>query len=407
MADPFVHPCLAQLPRISGLAMAACGAGIKYADRDDLMLMTFCPGTTAAGLLTRSSLPAAPVLVTRENLEGGSPRVLVVNSGNANAFTGSEGLEHCRMIGQAAARSAGCEPKQVLMASTGVIGEPLPAKRIVRSIPGLVRDVQEADWLRVARAIMTTDTFPKGATVPAEIDGKAVTLCGIAKGSGMIAPDMATMLAFCFTDASIPAGTLKAMLAESAGRTFNAITVDGDTSTSDMLLLFATGTVGNAPPRSADDPRLMEFRTALDAVLKDLALQVVRDGEGASKLIEVRVRGAETDSAARQIAEAVANSPLVKTAIAGGDANWGRVIMAVGKSGQKVVPEDLVLKIGGETVARGGSRSGGYDEGRITRHLEGVEVLIEIDIGIGNGRFTMWTCDLTHGYISINADYRS
>jgi len=405
--SPLAPPDFPELPAIKGLGMAAGDAAIKHAGRNDLAIWTVDSGTSAAGLFTRSMLPAAPVTVTKEHIQAAPPRALLVNSANANAFTGLQGLADCRTIARATAEALGCKPEQVLMASTGVIGEPLPVRQIMDRIPELPKKIRPAAWQDAAEAIMTTDTFAKGAHAHAVIDGQPVTLCGVAKGSGMIAPNMATMLAFCFTDARIPGVQLHEMLLASADRTFNAITVDSDTSTSDMLLLFATGKGGHAPPGSVDDPRFEGFRAALDELLKDLAIQIVRDGEGASKLIETRISGAESDASARKIAESVANSPLVKTAIAGGDANWGRIIMALGKSGENVQAEHLLIRIGGELVASGGQRAENYDESRITRHLEGDEILVEAELQIGSGAFTIWTCDLTHGYISINADYRS
>lgn len=405
--SPLAPPGFPDLPVITGLGMAAGDAGIKDVGRNDLAIWVVDSGTSAAGLFTRSVLPAAPITVTREHIQVEPPRVLVVNSANANAFTGLRGVDDCRVIARAAAEALGCKPEQVLMASTGVIGEPLPVRRITDRIPEVAGKIRPNAWQDVAEAIMTTDTFAKGACAHAAIDGCPVTLCGVAKGSGMIAPNMATMLAFCFTDARIPEAQLHEMLLTSADRTFNAITVDSDTSTSDMLLLFATGKAGNAPPNTMDDPGFREFRAALDELLRELAMQVVRDGEGASKLIEVRISGAESDVSARKIAESIANSPLVKTAIAGGDANWGRIIMALGKSGENMQAENLLLRIGGELVAKGGQRSEGYDESRIAEHLEGGNILIEVELQVGSGEYTVWTCDLTHGYISINADYRS
>ncbi len=405
--SPLAPPGFPHLPAITGLGMAAGDAGIRHVGSNDLAIWVLDSGTSAAGLFTRSALPGAPITVTKEHIQAAPPRVLVVNSANANAFTGLQGIADCRTIAKAAANAAGCRPEQVLMASTGVIGEPLPAKRIMDRLPELTERIRSDAWQDVAEAIMTTDTFAKGACAQASIDGQRVTLCGVAKGSGMIAPNMATMLAFCFTDARIPEPQLHEMLLKSADRTFNAITVDSDTSTSDMLLLLATGKAGNAPPGTMDDPRFRGFRMALDELLRNLSMQIVRDGEGASKLIEVRISGAESDASARKIAESIANSPLVKTAIAGGDANWGRIIMALGKSGENMQAENLLVRIGGELVARGGQRAESYDESRIAQHLEGDEILIETELQIGSGEYTVWTCDLTHGYISINADYRS
>lgn len=396
-----------ELEEVAGLTLAAHAAAIKYPDRLDMMLAAFDPGTTAAGVFTRSRTAAAPVLVCREHLLNPGPRALVVNAGIANAFTGQTGVEHCRMICAATAGAIACRPGQVFLASTGVIGEPLPVDRIVDSIPDLVQARRGGEWHAVAQSIMTTDTFPKGATTRTRIDGVDVVLSGIAKGSGMIEPNMATLLAFCFTDASIPSDILQQVLAECVGTTFNAITVDGDTSTSDSLLLFATGAAGNRQPRSIDDPALDAFKQALTGLLEDLAIQVVRDGEGASKLIEIRVTGARDDAAARIVAASIANSPLVKTAIAGEDANWGRIVMAVGKAGQEIDPNRLNIMIGGVQITENGERIRGYDEVTVSQHLKQDEIRIAVDLGMGSGIFMMWTCDLTHGYITINADYRS
>lgn len=405
LAPPGGFPGLGE---VAGVTLAAHAAAIKYPGRMDMMLAAFTPGTTAAGVFTRSRTAAAPVLVCREHLHNPGPRGLVVNAGIANAFTGRRtGMKHCRMVCSAVADALACDPGQVFLASTGVIGEPLPVERLVESVPHLVRAQHGRGWLDAARSIMTTDTFPKGASVRTEINGVEVVLNGIAKGSGMIEPDMATMLAFCFTDAAIPGDVLQQALACAVRTTFNAITVDGDTSTSDTLMLFATGAAGNRQPRSFDDPALDAFKRALTGLLGDLAVQVVRDGEGASKLVEIRVTGAGDDAAARAIAASIANSPLVKTAIGGEDANWGRIVMAVGKAGQEIDPDRLEIRIGGVSVTRDGERIGGYDERAVSQHLKQSEIMIDVDVGVGTGAFTMWTCDLTHGYITINADYRS
>lgn len=383
-------------------------AGIRYANRTDLMLAVFAPGTQAAGVLTTSKTSSAPVEWCRANLSQGQARVLVVNSGNANAFTGAKGVEAVRTIAQSAAAIAGCKPQEVFIASTGVIGEPLPAERVVNGIGELYERTSAAAWRSAAEAIMTTDTFPKLATAKARIDAATVTINGIAKGSGMIAPDMATMLAFLVTDAALPAHVLQALVAESARTSFNAITVDGDTSTSDTLLAFATGKgAHHAPIGKASDKRLDEFRQKLGAVMTDLALQVVRDGEGASKLISIAVSGAESAQSARRIGMSIANSPLVKTAIAGGDANWGRVVMAVGKSGEAADRDKLSIQFGGRRVATLGQRDPSYNEASMTSYMKGPQIDVAVDVGVGKGTFKVWTCDLTHGYISINGDYRS
>jgi glutamate N-acetyltransferase/amino-acid N-acetyltransferase len=332
---------------------------------------------------------------------------VIVNAGVANVFRGAEGDAAVRAEVDAVVGALGCAPEEVLVASTGVIGQRLPVERIVGRVPDLVAALRPDGIEAAARAIMTTDTFPKGAVATAEIAGVPVTVAGIAKGSGMIAPDMATMLAFVVTDAALPAAVLRALLREGADRSFNATTVDSDTSTSDTLLLLATGAAGNRPAAAADDPALADFREALLAVLTSLAHQVVRDGEGAQKFIAVAVRGAVDDTAARRIGLAIANSPLVKTAIAGSDANWGRVVMAVGKSGEAVDPARLGVAFGGHDVARDGAAVADLDETPVAEHLRGREVSIDVAVGDGPGASTVWTCDLTHGYIDINADYRS
>ena len=340
--------------------------------------------------------------------EGGTARALVVNSGNANAFTGSAGQLAVHVIADIAAAAVGCHANEVFMASTGVIGEPLPAERITRILDSLAEAGSADGWPDAARAIMTTDTFPKMATAAADIDGHKVTINGIAKGSGMIAPDMATMLAFVFTDAKLPAAVLQDMLSAGVRESFNAITVDSDTSTSDTLLLFATGKGAHHPAiAKTSDKRLGDFREKLDEVLLNLALQIVRDGEGAQKLIRVDVRGAESDAAARRIALSIANSPLVKTAIAGSDANWGRVVMAVGKAGEAADRDRLRIDFGGLVVAENGERARGYDEAAATQAVSGREVSIGVDLGLGTGKARIWTCDLTEGYIRINGSYRS
>ncbi|WP_193368552.1 bifunctional glutamate N-acetyltransferase/amino-acid acetyltransferase ArgJ [Pelagibius marinus] len=395
------------LPEIDGLQFATAACGVKYRGRPDVCLMVLDPGSTVAGVLTRSKTASAPVEWCRAQLPHGRARAVIVNSGNANAFTGKTGETSVKRVVQAVAGALGCRPQDVLAASTGVIGEPLPTERIIKTVRGLPKKLKADGWKTAARAIMTTDTYPKGALRKAEIGGNPVTLAGIAKGSGMIAPDMGTMLSFAFTDARLPGPVLQALLRQAADRTFNCITVDGDTSTSDTLLLGATGKAKH--PRISDprDPRLADFRRALEDLLRDLAQQVVRDGEGASKFITINVRGAASQGAARRIGLAIGNSPLVKTAIAGEDANWGRIVMAVGKSGERADRDRLSIAIGGVQVAEAGEVVPGYDEAPVAAHMKGSDIDIDVDIGIGRGRATVWTCDLTHGYISINADYRS
>jgi len=395
------------LPPIAGARLAALACGIRYKERKDLCLFEFAPGTTIAGVFTRSLTAGAPVDWCKAALKGKSARAFLVNSGNSNAFTGRVGRRAVKLTAGATAKLVGCKPGEVFAASTGVIGEPLPYERIVGAIPDLIEALTPDGWQGAGEAIMTTDTFAKLATRQARIGEVEVTINGIAKGSGMIAPDMATMLAFCATDAAIPAPVLQALLVRGTEKSFNCITVDSDTSTSDTLLLAATGAAGNKRPTRAGDPLLREFRAALDDLLLDLALQVVKDGEGASKFVEIAVTGAASAAAARRIALAIANSPLVKTAIAGQDANWGRIVMAVGKSGERADRDKLTIRIGGVLVAKNGGRAPDYDEAPVARHMKGDEIKIEVDIGLAKGRATVWTCDLTHGYIDINGSYRS
>ena len=388
--------------------MAAGRAGVRYSDRTDVLVAVLAPGTQVAGVFTKSKTSSAPVDWCKAAVKGGSARVLVVNSGNANAFTGKAGYAGAREIADSAAAIVGCRPQEVFMASTGVIGEPLPANRITRILADLVEAGSAGAWREAAGAIMTTDTFPKLATATALIDDKKVTINGVAKGSGMIAPDMATMLSFVFTDANLPASVLQEFLSAGVANSFNAITVDSDTSTSDTLLLFATGKGSkHAAITKASDRRLTEFHRKLDEVLLDLALQVVRDGEGAQKLIRIDVDGAESDAAAKRIALSIANSPLVKTAIAGADANWGRVVMAVGKSGEAADRDRLKISFGSQVVAEKGERAIKYNEAAATKAVSGRNVEIAVEIGLGKGRARVWTCDLTHGYIDINGSYRS
>jgi glutamate N-acetyltransferase / amino-acid N-acetyltransferase len=397
-----------KLPPLAGVRLATTAAGVRYQQRTDVLLALLAPGTQVAGVFTTSKTASAPVLWCRDKLKGGEARVLVVNSGNANAFTGKAGQEGVLDIANEAAAVARCRPDEVFMASTGVIGEPLPTQKITRVLGELVAQGAAGNWRAAADAIMTTDTYPKAATATAMIDGVKVTINGIAKGSGMIAPDMATMLSFVFTDANLPASVLQECLSAGVGPSFNSITVDSDTSTSDTLLLLATGKGGkHTAIAKASDKKLTEFRRALDAVLLDLALQVVRDGEGAQKLIRIDVTGAESDAAAKRIGLSIANSPLVKTAIAGNDANWGRVVMAVGKSGEAADRDRLKISFGGHVVAEKGMRAAKYNEATATKAVSGREVTIAVDLELGKGTARVWTCDLTHGYIDINGSYRS
>jgi len=398
------------MPAIAGVRLATAAAGIRYADRTDVLLALLAPGSTAAGVFTRSKCPSAPVEWCRAKLKGARPRALVVNSGNANAFTGKNGRAACKFTADIAARAAGCSPDDVFLASTGVIGEPLNAKAFDGVMERMVAGARPTPWLDAAKAIMTTDTFPKVATATARIGKATVTINGIAKGAGMIAPDMATMLSFVFTDASISASALQTLLRDGVADTFNAVTIDGDTSTSDTLMAFATGAAAahGAPAIArATDPRLKRFRAAFKAVLADLAEQVARDGEGARKLVEILVEGATSKNSARKIARSIANSPLVKTAIAGEDANWGRVVMAVGKAGEPADRDRLSIWFGGIRVAHKGERDPGYDEAAVSAVMARPEITLKVDIGLGRGRDRMLTCDLTKEYVAINGDYRS
>lgn len=411
-AKPPVSPnapkIFAKLPPLAGVSLASGAAGVHYKGRTDVMMAVFAPGTQVAGVFTKSKAPSAPVDWCKASLPEGTARALVVNSGNANAFTGKAGFEAAESVARSAAAIVGCKPAEVFMASTGVIGEPLPADRIIAVLDTLASAAAPDAWRAAAEAIMTTDTFPKMATVTARIDDKTVTINGMAKGAGMIAPDMATMLSFVVTDATLPAGVLQALLSEGVKDSFNAITVDSDTSTSDTLLLFATGKgAAHAPVTTAADPALADFRAKLQVLLLDLALQVVKDGEGAGKFIRIDVTGAESDAAARKIAFSIANSPLVKTAVAGNDANWGRVVMAVGKSGEMADRDKLSIRFGNIWVAKDGARAPDYDEEAATKAVCGLEVEIGADIGLGQGKSTVWTCDFTHAYIDINGSYRS
>jgi len=399
-----------KMPAIDGVRIATAQAGIKYKGRTDLLAMVFDEGTAVAGVFTRSKCPSAPVDLCRQNLGGGRARVLVVNSGNANAFTGKRGRESTELTAKAAAKAAGCPEGEVFLASTGVIGEPLDTTKFAHLLDGMVSDARPDGWAEAGQAIMTTDTYPKYATATVDLGGVMVTINGIAKGAGMIAPDMATMLSFVATDAPIEARVLQDMLSKGTAKTFNAVTVDSDTSTSDTLILFATGKAEKrGAPRITDpkDARLAQFRRALNRILKNLALQVVRDGEGARKQIEVTVTGAKSARSAKRIALSIANSPLVKTAVAGEDANWGRVVMAVGKAGEPADRDLLAIWFGDIRVAHEGERDPAYSEDETSAYMKRDEVAIRVDLGIGRGKATVWTCDLTKEYVAINGDYRS
>lgn len=408
--SPLAPSAFPDIDTIDGVRFATGEAGIKYRDRKDVVLAVFDPGTVAAGVLTRSKCPGAPVEWCREQLTHGLARGLVVNSGNANAFTGRRGREAARHTAEVAARAIGCDPSEIYLASTGVIGEPLDANKFDAVIPAMTSRLKAEDFAGIARAIMTTDTFPKGAYRTIDMDGVTVRIAGIAKGSGMIAPDMATTLAFVFTDAPIAQPLLQRIVSAGIEDSFNAITVDSDTSTSDTLLMFSTGQAahrGVALIDAADDPRLESFQAAVQDLLLDLALQVVRDGEGAAKFVTVEVSGAVSKRSARAVAKAIANSPLVKTAIAGEDANWGRVVMAVGKSGEAVDRDRLAISFGDVCLAKAGMRSETYDEAAASAHMRQSEVLLRVDLGLGEASDTVYTCDLTKAYIEINGDYRS
>ena len=405
--SPIAPARFPELPPIAGVRLAACEAGVRYKGRTDLMLAELAPGSAVAGVFTQSTMPGQPVIWCRQCLPHGRIRAIVVNSGNANVFTGRAGWQVVESTAAAAARLLDCAPNEVYIASTGVIGEPPPADIIAAALPKAVSSLGGDRWEAAARAIMTTDTFPKGATVTASVDGVTVRLNGFAKGSGMIAPDMATMLAYVFTDAALPPAVLQPLLAAAAERSFNSMTVDGDTSTSDTLMLCATQRARHPAIANADDGRLADFRRALEAVTIDLAQQVARDGEGASKFVTIEVTGAESDKAARRIGLTIGNSPLVKTAIAAGDANWGRIVMAVGRAGEKADRERLSIAVGGVQIATEGGPVPGYNEAPVAAHMAGREIHIAVDLGIGAGRATVWTCDLTHGYVDINGSYRS
>ena len=414
--SPLAPTDVPDMPAISGVKLATAAAGIRYQGRTDVLLAVMDKGTTVAGVFTQSKCPSAPVEWCRAKLSGGRSskggfaRALVVNSGNANAFTGKTGRQATTLTASIAAKALGCSPNEVFLASTGVIGEPLDATKFNGVLGTLAETAAPGQWMDAAKAIMTTDTFPKVATATVKLGKAKVIISGMAKGAGMIAPDMATMLAFVFTDAPIAAGALQSLLQSGVEDTFNAVTIDGDTSTSDTLLAFATGTAAaNGAPKisRAGDPRLKAFTKAFRAVLADLAEQVARDGEGARKLVEIIVDGATSKASARKIAMSVANSPLVKTAIAGEDANWGRVVMAVGKAGEPANRDKLAISFNGIRVASRGARDPSYDEAEVSRAMKNPKIQIKIGLGLGKGRDRVLTCDLTKEYVAINGDYRS
>ena len=408
--SPFAPAALAKLPAIDGVRFATAEAGIRYKNRTDLLVAVMDEGTVAAGVLTQSKTASAPVIACRKHLKKGTARILVVNSGNANAFTGTKGRAAVDLTIERAAEAASCKPHDVYVASTGVIGEPLDASKFANLLAGLARDAKADSFEAAARAILTTDTYPKLATRTATIGTAEVTLNGFCKGAGMIAPDMATMLCFIFTDAAIGADALQELVAAHAETTFNCMTIDGDTSTSDTCLAFATGAASKRGQKfvsKAKSKKLAEFSAALHDLMRDLAIQVAKDGEGLSKFVTFEVEGAKSWAAARTIARACANSPILKTAIAGEDPNWGRVVMAVGKSGEAADRDKLAIWFGPHCVARDGERASEYDEKTVATYMKNRDIVIRINAGVGKASATVWTCDLTHDYISINADYRS
>jgi glutamate N-acetyltransferase / amino-acid N-acetyltransferase len=408
--SPLAPVSFPQMPVIAGVRMATAAAGIRYPGRTDVLLALFDPGTTVAGVFTRSKCPSAAVDWCREHINGGAASALVVNSGNANAFTGKSGRAATKLTAEIAAKAARCKPGEIFLASTGVIGEPLDASKFAHVMDRLIAEAAPGGWEAAAKAIMTTDTFPKGAAAVVRLGSQTVTICGVAKGAGMIAPDMATMLSFVFTDAPVAPAVLKALLRDGVADTFNAVTIDGDTSTSDTLLTFASGAAaarGVAKIAQLSDPRLAAFRKGFNAVLANLSEQVARDGEGARKLVEIVVEGAVSKKSARRIALSIANSPLVKTAIAGEDANWGRVVMAVGKAGEPADRDRLSIWFNGIRVAHKGARDPGYDEAAVSEAMKKPEITLKVALGLRDGRDRVLTCDLTKEYVAINGDYRS
>lgn len=408
--SPLAPKTVPDMPVIAGVRLATAEAGIRYKNRTDVLLAVMDKGTAVAGVFTRSKCPSAPVEWCRTKLKGGKARALVVNSGNANAFTGKTGRSSTALTAKIAAKAVGCSEGEIFLASTGVIGEPLDATKFDGVLGRLAETAEPGDYLAAAKAIMTTDTFPKVATATVKLGKAKVTINGMAKGAGMIAPDMATMLSFIFTDAPIAPAALQALLKSGVEDTFNAVTIDGDTSTSDTLLAFATGAAAahGAPKiNRASDPRLKAFVKAFNQVLANLSEQVARDGEGARKLVEITVEGAKTKASARKIAMSIANSPLVKTAIAGEDANWGRVVMAVGKAGEPADRDKLSISFNGIRVAKSGARDPSYDEAQVSEAMKAPEIAIKVSLGLGKGRDRVLTCDLTKEYVAINGDYRS
>jgi len=405
--SPLAPKTYPELPEIAGVRFATAEAGIKYKGRTDVLLAAFDAGTTVAGVFTSSKCPSAPVDWCRDSLRDGVARGLLVNSGNANAFTGMKGRHTVEVSAEFAARALGVKASEIFLASTGVIGEPLDPQKFDAATKEMAGRLSSGPWMDAAKAIMTTDTYAKVATATVDFDGVTVSISGIAKGSGMIAPAMATMLSFIFTDAPISSAVLQGLLQPLIQKSFNAVTVDSDTSTSDTCLVFATGKAPVDAINAADDPRAAAFAAALGDVLHELAILVVRDGEGATKMVTVNVEGATSDESAFRIAQSIANSPLVKTAIAGEDANWGRVVMAVGKAGEPADRDRLTIAFGDFVVAENGERAPSYDEAAASAYMKNEELELRVGLGIGTGHATVYTCDLTHGYIDINGSYRS
>lgn len=405
--SPLAPKNFLQMPDISGVSLATSECAIKYKNRTDVMVAELSSGTVAAGVFTKSKTASANIWWGKDAIKKGKGRVLVVNSGNANAFNGKCGEDSVDRIVKACAILWNCAEEEVFPSSTGVIGQPLPDEKIISELSNIKSKLSPSAWEDAARAIMTTDTYPKAATRTAKIGGVEVKINGIAKGSGMIAPDMATMLSYVFTDAAISHNALQEMLSDSVEDSFNSITVDSDTSTSDTLLAFATGKAGNKLIENASDLEAKDFKEKFASLLLELSHLVVKDGEGATKFITIKVSGAEDNRAAKVIGMAIANSPLVKTAIAGEDANWGRIVMAVGKSGEEANRDKMSVWVGGVNIVKDGQLNSSYVEAEVTNHMKGQNIDIEVYVGVGIGSHTVWTCDLTYDYIRINADYRS
>ena len=404
--SPLAPKVFPSLPNIKGVRLATASCDIKTSKRDDVLLVNLEPGSTAAGVFTKSKLAAESVHWSKGVLKRGNPRAIIVNSGNANAFTGDSGKKSVRDLASSTSKVVGCHPKQVFVAQTGVIGEEFLAKKVTEKLPNIIKNMN-SDWKSAAKAICTTDTFIKGVGTKVKVNNKSVLINGIAKGSGMIAPNMATMLAFIFTDAAIPSTILQSLLSEVNELTFNSITVDSDTSTNDLVLLCASGRANNLLKKSRAVSQFDSFQDGLHSVMLDLSHQIVKDGEGATKFVEVNISGAKNYTIAKRFAFSVANSPLVKTAIFGEDANWGRLVMALGKCGQELNAKKITISIGGVEVAKNGTPVFNYNERAVSKHMKGQNIIIEISIGEQAGSATVWTCDLTSGYIAINAAYRT